>query len=90
MSSVNNLINVGFETYINVSDIIGILDLETFNNSNILLEKKFFNLNIEKEPRTFIYCMGDYIIATPLDDKTIKKRIKENTKKEILINTHCE
>lgn len=72
------LIHLNNSIYINYSNIISLLepndiiDTKWFKSKKLVYSKK----NI-KEPKSYIYCKDNFIIATSIDVKSLKEKIEE-------------
>ncbi|QUH22144.1 extracellular matrix/biofilm biosynthesis regulator RemA family protein [Alkaliphilus sp. B6464] len=77
-SKFKALISIGFDYFIDKENIIAILNpnflqtAESFPKYNEYIETQS-----DKKTRSLIYCKGGYLIASPIDSKTIKKRYQE-------------
>lgn len=77
-SKFKTLVNIGFDYFIDKENILAIFNpkfLETsecFPNYN-----EYIEIKPEKKTRSLIYCRGGYLIGSPIDSKTIKKRYQE-------------
>lgn len=69
------LIHIGFDKFVEKENVLGIFNPKELIQAETTPEfKKFINIKPDKPTRSLIYCKGEYMIASPIDANTIKKR----------------
>lgn len=72
------LLNIGFGHFVPVPTIIGIFNAE---NSDVIMENVHINETIfiadNRPVKSYIYCIGGYLVGSPIEAKTLKKRYEE-------------
>lgn len=70
------LLNIGFDKFVPHNIIIGIFNANDIKNEE-LPEKKEILVTDSHPIRSYVYCEGGYLIGSPIESKTLKKRYEK-------------
>lgn len=74
------LIPLNNNIYLNYSNIICLLDPKDIINTKWFKTKKIVKTKDDlEEPKSYIYCKNDFIVATSIEINSLNKRIDEIT-----------
>lgn len=74
------LIPLNNNIYLNYSNIISLLDPKDITNTKWFKSKRLVKTkNDLEEPKSYIYCKNDFIVATSIEINSLRKRIEEIT-----------